>query len=1134
MYAIILAGGSGTRLWPLSRELYPKQFLLLPGIGEGETDSISHSRAGGQDGFSPFPLMGEGRGGGEKFSPASNLQQPSSGKQGGGDGNESLSLIGATVDRVMATVPEEKVLIVTHVDQAGEIKRRLELMDLPAVRLLEEPQARNTAPAIGLAAYYLLKEEGPDAVMAVLPSDHLIPDKQQFADLLRTGEAAASAYGLVTFGIKPTYPETGYGYICCGEELDQSTSSVARFVEKPDLQTAETYLCDSRYLWNSGMFVFRVGALIEQYRKLLPEMNTALEQVDYDRFSNLEAVYSGLEKISIDYGILERAEGVTVVPTAINWNDLGSWEAYYNVCPKDEQGNYLQGTVLPVNTENSLVIAESRLVGAIGLKDIVVVDTADALLVCDRRQSQDVKKIADQLKEQEAVEGREHRTIYRPWGSYTSLELGDNYQVKRINVNPGARLSLQSHRHRAENWIVVSGEAFVTVNDQKFTVKKGEQAYIPKGARHRMENKGPEPMALIEVQSGDYLGEDDIERYEDDYGRTDARSSPRSDLPSSSAGERTPPSGSEPGISSSTAKMEEGGGGVSADAHQNFTRWLNHPSLEPELKKQLLAMENDSEAIESHFGRELVFGTGGMRGLIGPGLNRINCYTISRATQGLADYLNSGLTAEADQRADGSKQVAIAYDTRLNSREFAEAAALVLAANGIKALLFNDIRPTPMLSYTTRELGCAAGIVITASHNPAEYNGYKIYGPDGGQAVSPLVDDIIEAIKGVDIFDDVKTIARAEANQCGLVGIIDPAMDQSYLEQVSALSLSAPGTTLKVVFTPLHGTGAVYIPNLLTQSGAVELSLVEEQMEADPDFSTLRVPNPEDPAALDMALEKARRLDADLVLATDPDGDRVGTSIRDQAGEYIILSGNQVGALLVEYICSLRLEKGILPYKPVLVKTVVTGDLGQKVADSYGLQTLETLTGFKFIGEKLKEFEAEGSPHFVFGYEESCGFLTGTFVRDKDANIASFLITEMTAYYKEQGKDLLQVLEEMQKRHDYHREDLLTVELKDISDAGRHVAAYHKLPDHFAGQKVVEKRDYEQRKGRDLLSGKEFDLNLPRSEGLRYNLADGSWFAVRPSGTEPKVKFYLSVTAPTAVEAGEKLAALREAVLAQA
>ena len=551
------------------------------------------------------------------------------------------------------------------------------------------------------------------------------------------------------------------------------------------------------------------------------------------------------------------------------------------------------------------------------------------------------------------------------------------------------------------------------------------------------------------------------------------------------------------------------------------------------MHEELLAMQDDPIQIENHFAAELAFGTGGMRGIIGPGLNRINCYTIRRATQGLADYLNNLPAVGA--AADGvPKQVAIAFDTRLYSDQYAEAAALVLAANGIKALLFDGIRPTPMLSYTTRELGCAAGIVITASHNPPQYNGYKVYGPDGGQAVSPLVDDLIKAINTVEIFTDVKTITRDEAITRGLLETIDPALDQAYLEQISTLSLSRPEACIKVVYTPLHGTGSVYIPNLLTRIRCIDLTLVEEQMQPDSDFRTVSIPNPEDPAALEMALEKARRVKAELVLATDPDGDRVGTAVRDASGNYVILSGNQVGALLIEYICSRLIAKKSMPAKPVLVKTIVTGDLGRIIAESYGLQTIETLTGFKFIGEQIKELIAGGKSNFVFGYEESCGYLTGTFVRDKDSVIASFLITEMTAFYKDQGKNLLQVLEELQQRHGYYREDLFTIALKDIEEADRYVTAYDTLPSEIAGLKVVEKRDYEQGKGWDLVTNREFRLTLPKSRVLHYTLSDGSWFAVRPSGTELKVKFYISVCVPTAAEANLKLARLREAVLKRA
>lgn len=1080
MYAVILAGGSGTRLWPLSRELFPKQYLSLPIKSD-------------------------------------NLPETAEGEE------EQASLFINTVRRVLPVVKgAEKIIVVTHKDQAGEIERQLRAAQITGVRLIEEPEARNTAPAIGTAAWQIAKEAGEKAVMAVLPSDHLIGDREAFVALLKEARETALEYGLVTFGIRPTYPETGYGYICAGTWLAGAARQVDEFVEKPDLEKASTYLKDERYLWNSGMFVFKVGALKEAFKEHLPKMHLLLEDLSIEDEEGFALTYGQMEKISIDYGILEKAKDVAVLPAVLNWSDLGSWESYHQVALKDSENNFIQGRVLNFETEGCLIYGGERVIGAIGLKDLVIVDSPDALLVCPRSESQEVRQVVEKLQSEEAVEAREHLTNYRPWGSYTTLELGETYQVKRINVNPGARLSLQSHKHRAENWIVVEGEALVTIDEREIVVKKGESAYIPRQARHRMENKGSTPLVLIEVQNGDYLGEDDIIRYEDDYGRGSEAGGPNSRTEIVLGKEEE---GSAQEGAASAGQKSDGKAAV------RLAYWLSQPSLDEETRREIEVLKGDPKAVENHFGRELVFGTGGMRGLIGPGVNRINCYTIRRVAQGMAAYINKQPT-DAEGLAAGPKKVAIAYDTRHQSEEFALAAALVLAANGIKALLFDTINTTPLLSFATRTLGCAAGIVITASHNPPGYNGFKVYGPDGGQAVSPLVDDIISEVGSLDLFRDVKVISKEEALEKGLLELLDKKVDEDYLEQVKALSLSSPDTCLKVVYTPLHGTGVVHIPGLLESLKCLELHQVKEQLSADPDFSTVRVPNPEDPAALSMALKLAQEVEADLVLATDPDADRVGVAVREKSGRYTILNGNQVGALLIECICRHLSEKKAMPLSPVLVKTIVTGDLGSRVARSYGLKVEETLTGFKFIGEKIKDYLKSGTLDFVFGYEESCGFLTGTFVRDKDAAISSYLIAEMTAFYKEEGKTLPEVLGELQKRHGYFAEELLTIELKDILEAGPFVAAFENLPEIFAGQRVAIKKDYAQGQGFNFEEGTEFSLELPRSEVLHYTLADGSWFAVRPSGTEPKVKFYLSVCAATKEEAAAKLKVLRQAVQA--
>ncbi|MGI6144941.1 MAG: phospho-sugar mutase [Clostridia bacterium] len=559
---------------------------------------------------------------------------------------------------------------------------------------------------------------------------------------------------------------------------------------------------------------------------------------------------------------------------------------------------------------------------------------------------------------------------------------------------------------------------------------------------------------------------------------------------------------------------------------QNYHDWLQSEIVDSQSKQELLKIKDNEQAIKELFGKELSFGTGGLRGIIGVGLNRMNTYVIRKTTQGLANYLRQTYSHSS------LLKVAIAHDTRLYSQEFAEEAALVLAANGIQALIFSGPKPTPFLSFTIREHQCVAGIVITASHNPPEYNGYKVYGPDGGQAVSPFVDDLTKAIAQVHIFQDVLTINRQDAEKKGLIKIVTSETDKLYLEKIRSYSLNRPQQKIKVVFTSLHGTGNCFIPTLLKQCGYVDLSVVKEQMIADSKFPTVKVPNPEDKASFTLALDLAKQKNADLVIASDPDCDRLGCAVKVNAGEYEFFTGNQIGALLLEYLLSQLQKKQKLPKDGVLIKTIVTNDLGKKIAESYGIKTIETLTGFKYIGEKIKEFEINGSPHFLFGYEESYGYLVGTYARDKDANIAAFLLTEMTAYYKEQGLSLLQVLENLFQRHGYFQEDLLSVELQDETKANRVMTLLEQQPPIVSGLQAVEKRNYQQKKSYNLITGEVQALTLPQSKVLYYRFNDDSWFCFRPSGTEPKVKLYFSVVAASKKEANNKLAQLKNAVLA--
>lgn len=1037
MYAVILAGGSGTRLWPWSREQYPKQLLNI----------------------------------------------------------KEKSLFQNTVLRLNSLIPYQNIIIVTHHSQKASLEMQLnEISGGHKAMFIDEPMARNTAPAIGLAAFYLYKKD-PEAVMAVLPSDHHIELIDEYQKVLLKAEQAAEKYGLVTFGIVPDRPETGFGYICCGEKLNQDALNVERFVEKPNIQRAREFIKDRRFLWNSGMFIFKVKDLVKEYEKYLPAITGHLKEVDYDTFANLPQIYAEIEGVSIDYGIMEKTSRVVVVPADINWSDVGNWDALYNMLPKDEDGNHIKGSIHNFATRDSLLLGSKRVVGAIGLDRIVLVDTEDALLVCSRDNVQDVKKVVDKLKDNNSEEYKVHKTVYRPWGSYTVLEEGTSYKIKRVVVEPGRRLSLQYHNRRSEHWVVVTGQARVTVGENVLDLMKNQSAYVPPRELHRLENPGSVPLEVIEVQNGSYLGEDDIVRVDDDFNRL---------------------------------KEETAGPSVIDAGPAAYKEWLQSPCVDSAEKEELKAVTDPAE-LRDMFARELEFGTGGFRGVLGLGTNRMNKYVIRRATQGLANHIKNN-------RGSSTPAVAIAYDSRYKSREFAEEAALVLAGNGIKAYLFEGIRSTPQLSFTVRKLKCSAGIVITASHNPPQYNGYKVYGEDGGQAVPSLADKIASEIAKVHIFNDVKCKNKSDALAEGLLNYIGEELDADYLNQVMFLSMfKGPKDHLKVVFTPLHGTGNMPVRRVLKGLGFENVHVVNEQVTPDPAFSTVESPNPEDERAFSAAITIAERVNADIILGTDPDCDRVGCAAKGPGGKYVLLTGNQTGALLLDYLLGRLKENNSLPPDGVLIKTIVTSNLGREIASHYGVDTIETLTGFKYIGEKIKDFEEKGDRQFLFGYEESYGYLAGTFVRDKDAVIASMLITEMAAYYKEKGLTLYQALIKLYERHGFFKEALVSISMP----GEKGLSQVQEIMDYFRNdryspqlkQMITQKEDYKTGKGYDLTHNKTYPLSLPPSQVLLFKLQDDSWFCIRPSGTEPKIKFYFSVKESSDLQADRKLDELKNLVL---
>lgn len=562
---------------------------------------------------------------------------------------------------------------------------------------------------------------------------------------------------------------------------------------------------------------------------------------------------------------------------------------------------------------------------------------------------------------------------------------------------------------------------------------------------------------------------------------------------------------------------------------ENYKAWLESSTIDERTKEELRAL-TDQKEIEDRFYKNLEFGTGGLRGKIAAGNNRVNRYTVGKATQGLATYLVKNFE---------NPSAAIAFDSRNYSDVFAETAARVLAANGVKVYLYESLRPTPMLSFTVRHLKTQAGIVLTASHNPKEYNGYKVYGSDGGQVTDNAADEILGYINDIDLFNDVKIISKEEAMEKGLLVYIGEDVDNAYYEQVESLVVNKEmvkekASDLKIIYTPIHGSGNIPVRAMLKRLGYNNVHVVKEQELPDGNFPTAPYPNPEVPQVFDLAVEMAKEVGPDLIFGTDPDCDRIGVIVKEDSGEYKVLTGNQVGVLLSEYMLNARKETGVLSTKDTLIKTIVTTEMAARVAENYDAQIMNVLTGFKYIGEKIEQFEQTGSNNFVLGFEESYGYLSGGFVRDKDAVIAATLIAEMALYYKTQGKNLAQALHDLFEKYGYYKENLISITMEG-KDGQEQIATMitnlrENMPKEVNGVRVAVSEDYKLSKHVDYLVGTSADIDLPKSNVLKFILEDNSWFVVRPSGTEPKVKIYASVVGVDAAEADSKCDAFVESI----
>lgn len=1011
MNIILLSGGSGTRLWPLSNSVRSKQFLKVLRDADGNPCSMVQ-RVFGQ--IKRVGLVGGGH-----------------------------------------------LLVATGEEQVGSIRDQLG----DAVEVVTEPERRDTMPAILLACSYLISKLGCslDEPAMVMPIDPYVEDAYFERACLVGRSAGEGAADVVLMGVVPTYPSEKYGYILPSHRVEGATvGPVERFVEKPSEEAARG-LIESGALWNCGIFGFRLGYVA----KILEE---ALGTLDFDE---VRARYGELETTSFDYGVTEKAERVAVVPYEGSWKDIGTWNTLCEEMTEPVSGP----VVLGEGCNNVHVVNElDTPIVALGLSDVVIAATRDGILVSDKGASSHNKAYVERVQRDHPM----HREF--PWGRLEVLDeepsgpTGGGTSVERIRVFAGASMLGEAFRGSVVV-SVVSGAGRIAVSGEERALHSGSVATIPEGSEYRIDASSDFVLVRILTQSG---------------------------------------------------PLRRSDGEIEAE----YRRWVGLSN--PDEAQELSSLNADG--VRDAFWKDLSFGTGGARELMGPGPNRLNTRTVGKLAQALSDYVISN-----DSQADGVRpSVVIARDSRRNGGEFAQRTACVLAANGVQALVFAEPMPTPVVSFAVRQIGCAAGVVITASHNPAGYNGFKVYGSDGCQAAAELAGAIQRRADGIDPFSDVIAIDYQDGVADGLICEVGEGVFDSYVSAVLSESRGVDCSGLSIAYSPLCGTGLSAAERVLAAEGISEgrgnLVVVPSQRVPDGDFPTCPRPNPEERAAMSEVVLLADRAGCDLALATDPDADRLGVAVR-HGGNYYYLTGNELGALLLDWVCSKERASGRDLAGRVAVTTIVTSPMISAVAEKWGIELRTTLTGFKYCGEQMGILESEGrGKAFLMGVEESYGLLAGDYVRDKDGIEAMMLACEAAADYRSGGMDLVDALEELRREVGFYRDVQVSKRFPGSGGADKMRSIVRSLrmhpPRDIAGRAVLRSVDYSGGVDMPVLNAapEEARRILPASDALQLDLEGGARAIVRPSGTEPKLKVYLSVHGATEEESDMLLKALMVSV----